>query len=311
MTDLHFAQISDVHISPLGDQFDMLSGRSAGFLADIVCELNRIDDLDFVLFSGDLLVTAQQQEFDRFLEAVSPLEKPYYVIPGNHDYAPANSNDGLTRLEFMRYVNPQFESLSTVPGSQLGHWSLTVKPGIQLIGLDSNRDEDWGGVITALQMTWLKNELAAHAGKLIVLAVHHPLHALAPIDHHPEWSNFVLENGPELLALLDSQPQVKVVLTGHHHLTKADRLGRRIHLACPSLAIYPCAYRTVRLGRQNNDQWWIEWQTHQATDEANLAEAHTRMLDGWVEVGFEPDFVEAYMRRAWGRDEDRDGRVIL
>lgn len=311
MTDLHFAQISDVHISPLGDQFDMLSGRSAGFLADIVCELNRVDDLDFVLFSGDLLVTGQQQELDQFLEAVLPLEKPYYVIPGNHDHAPPGRGEGLTRQEFMRYVDPQFEGQFQVPGSQPGYWSLTVKPGIQLIGLDSNRDEDWGGVIAAPQMAWLKNELAAHADKLIVLAVHHPLHALAPIDQVPEWSNFVLKNGPELLALLDSQPQVKVVLTGHHHLTKADTLGRRIHLACPSIAIYPCAYRTLQLGRQSNDHWWIEWQTHPAADEANLAEAHTRMLEGWAEVGFERDFVEAYIHQARGRAEDRTGWVVL
>jgi 3',5'-cyclic AMP phosphodiesterase CpdA len=311
MTALHFAQISDVHISVLGDQYDMLSGRSAGFLAGIVFELNRIDDLDFVLFSGDLLVTGRQQELDQFLEAVLPLEKPYYVIPGNHDYAPADSAEGLTRQEFMRHVNPEFEGRPPAPGSQPGYWSLTVNPDIQLIGLDSNRDEDWGGVITAPQMAWLKNELAAHADKLIVLAIHHPLHALAPIDQYPEWSNFVLENGPELLALLDSQPQVKVVLTGHHHLTKADRLGRRIHLACPSIAIYPCAYRTLRLDRQNNDRWWIEWQTHPAADEANLAEAHTRMLDGWTGVGFERDFVEAYVRQARGREEDRTGRVAL
>ncbi|HEX9925697.1 MAG TPA: hypothetical protein VGD99_23785, partial [Anaerolineae bacterium] len=121
----------------------------------------------------------------------------------------------------------------------------------------------------------------------------------------------VLKNGPELLTLLDSQPQVKVVLTGHHHLTKADTLGRRIHLACPALAIYPCAYRTLRFDQHSGDQWWVEWQTHQATDEANLADAHTRMLEGWIEVGFERDFVEAYVRQAWGREEDRRGRVVL
>ncbi|HEX9926497.1 MAG TPA: metallophosphoesterase, partial [Anaerolineae bacterium] len=120
MTDLHFAQISDVHISVLGDQYDMLSGRSAGFLADLVFELNQIDDLDFVLFSGDLLVTGQRQELDQFLEAVWFLEKPYYVIPGNHDYTPTDGDEGLTRQEFMRHVNPQFQDRSSAPGSQPG-----------------------------------------------------------------------------------------------------------------------------------------------------------------------------------------------
>jgi hypothetical protein len=38
-TNLHFAQISDIHISSLGDHHDMLSGRSADFLTDIFTEL--------------------------------------------------------------------------------------------------------------------------------------------------------------------------------------------------------------------------------------------------------------------------------
>lgn len=311
MTTLHFAQISDVHISTLGDQYEMLSGRAADFLAGVVTTLNQLADLDFVLFSGDLFVDATQQEFERFRQVVQALEKPYYVIPGNHDRRSLESRQGLTRREFARYFNPQLEARPTAPEAQAGYWSLAVSPEVQLIGLDSIRDKDWGGVIDATQIEWLKTELEAHTDKLVILAVHHPFHALAPIDSRPVWSNFVCDNGPEMLALLDQYPQVKVVLTAHHHLTRVDTFGRRLHLACPAVSIYPCAYRTLRLSRQGDHTWQIEWQTHPVTDAATVAEARERMVSQWRSLDCEPDFVEAHVQLAWGRPADRQGKATL
>ena len=58
MTNLHFAQISDIHFSVLGDQYDMLSSQAADFLAAIVTNLNQIEELDFVLVVGQLPLLA-------------------------------------------------------------------------------------------------------------------------------------------------------------------------------------------------------------------------------------------------------------
>ncbi len=311
MTILHFAQISDIHLSVLGDQYDMLSGHAADFLTNIVTDLSQNSDLDFVLITGDLFVMASQPEFDRFQQAIQTLQKPYYVIPGNHDHRSPDNTTSFTRHQFARHFNPQIGDRPTTPEAQAGYWSLTLKPGIQLIGLDSNRDEDWGGIIDSTQIEWLKNELTTHADKLIVLAVHHPFHSLALIDHDPDWSKFVCDNGSEMLALLDRYPQVKIVLTGHHHLTKVDSFGQRLHLACPAVSIYPCAYRTLRLSRQFDGRWCIEWQTHPATNEATVAKARQRMVKSWIDFGLTPDFVETHARLAWGNPEDRQGKVVL
>jgi Icc protein len=311
-SSLHFAQISDIHLSSLGDHHDLLSGRSEGFLAGIFAALNQIEDLDFVLITGDLFDTANREEFDRFQQVNRTLQKPAYVIPGNHDRRNLDSLEGLTRHQFARHFNPQFEARPTTPDAQAGYWSMTVKPNIQLIGLDSVRDEDWGGVIDTIQLEWLENELVTHTDKLIILATHHPFHALAPIDHHPDWTNFVCDNGPEILTLLDRYPQVKVVLTGHHHLTRVDTLGKWLHLACPAVSIYPCAYRTLRLSQQFDSSWSLEWQTHPAADEATIAEARQRMAKAWHEVGgFELDFVIKHVHLALGNEKDRKGQANL
>ncbi len=312
MTNLHFAQISDIHISQLGDYHDMLSGRSAEFLSGVIARLNRIDDLDFVLFSGDLFVTADNWELEQFQAVAGALKKPYHIIPGNHDRRDAHQTEGLTRHQFAQRFNPQVADRPGDPEAQNGYWSIEVADGVQLIGLDSNRDEDWGGIVDALQLVWLKDELAKNVKKLVMVTVHHPLHPMVPIDYDPFWRRFVCDTGPELLALLDENPQVKMVLTGHHHMTRVDRLGNRLHLACPALPIYPCAYRTLRLRKQQADgPWHLAWQTHSAVDAATVAEAQKAAMDSWNQIGFDSEFIESHLEFARGSDYDRNGTTEI
>jgi 3',5'-cyclic AMP phosphodiesterase CpdA len=308
---LHFAQISDIHISSLGDYEEILSGRAADFLVGVVAGLNRQADLEFVLLTGDLFNTPTAPNVALFEQVIQTLAKPYYIIPGNHDRRNADETEGLTRQEFARRFNPQVQARPTAPEAQAGYWSVPVRPEVQLIGLDSNRDKDWGGIIDPIQLAWLAAELAAHADKLVILAVHHPLHPLAPIDDHPDWRNFVCDNGPEMLRLLDQHPQAKVVLTAHHHQTKADQLGRRLHLACPALSVYPCAYRTLTLTRSAEGTWQIEWQTYPVVEVDLMAEARQRLLQAWQGAGFEPDFVELHAQLAYGSEWDRHGKLEL
>jgi 3',5'-cyclic AMP phosphodiesterase CpdA len=308
---LHFAQISDIHISSDGDHDDLLSGQAAEFLTRIVTDLNQIRDLDFVLISGDLFDTASQAEFDQFRAAIAPLKSPTYIIPGNHDRRDPEIDQGLTRHQFAHHFNPQVAERPTDPEAQAGYWSVEINPQVQLIGLDSIVDGDWSGVVDAPQLAWLENQLVSHAQKFVILSVHHPLHKLAPVDDDPKFYKFVCDNGSEVLALLDQHPQVKLVLTGHHHQTKADRLGQRLHLAAPAVAIYPCAYRTLRLSQQADKPWTLTWQTHPVTNEATRAEARRRMALSWAEAGFAPDFVEMHIELALGTTADRQGSITF
>jgi 3',5'-cyclic AMP phosphodiesterase CpdA len=303
MSSLHFAQISDMHISRLGDHHELLGGHAADFLAAAVAALNRLPDLDFVLLAGDLLDTGHPAELDRFRQAIAPLRCPYYIIPGNHD----QGEPGFTRREFAVAFNPQVAARPTNPAAQAGYWSLAVKPGVQLIGLDSVRDDEAGGLIDPPQIAWLRDELEAHRDNFIIVAVHHPLHPLAPLDADPHWGRiFLCENGPQILALLDDYPQVKLVLTAHHHLTGATLFGgRRLHLAGPAVAVYPCAYRTVRLSRQR-----VAWQTHTLTDATTREMARCRLIAAGQEFGLNQETMEAYCRLAWGSDYDRAGEWL-
>jgi hypothetical protein len=113
------------------------------------------------------------------------------------------------------------------------------------------------------------------------------------------------------LDLFDDHPQVKVVLSGHHHITKADRLGERWHLACPALVIYPCGYRTFRLQETEPDVWELSWQTQPATDAATIATARQLYLDSWQAAGFEAEYMETHALLALGNSFDQNGTATI
>ena len=115
----------------------------------------------------------------------------------------------------------------------------------------------------------------------------------------------------DALRTISEQTGVKIVLTGHHHMSKVDKLNGRLHVSTPSIAGYPCAYRTFQLAQQG-EGWRLSWQTHSATDPETIAKARHLMQSGWQEfVGFEADFVSEYVRLSLGSDEDRQGTAVL
>ncbi len=303
---IHFAQLSDIHIGLVGNHHEVLAGQATNFLANVVADLSHLTDLDFVLISGDISDSAHPDELAQFEKIIQTLPCPCYIVPGNHDRHP----NGLTRYQFAQRFNPQIDQRPIDGQAQASYWSIAVHPDVQLIGLDSMRDENWGGIIDLTQMAWLKDELATHADKLIMLMVHHPFHSLAPVDYYTPYQFFVCDNSSEVLALLDQHPQVKVVLTGHHHQVKADWFGSRLHLACPGLSIYPCAYRSIRL-QQVDGAWQFEWHTYFATDEATVATARQISVNAWQAAGFNHDFVEDNTRLALGNNLDWHGQAIF
>ena len=93
--DLKFAQIADVHFS-LSQELN--SKQSLKWAVD---ELNKIEDLDFVVFLGDNIDKSNKEILKSFLNIVSGLNKPYYIVLGNRD---AHKISGITKDEYMEIV---------------------------------------------------------------------------------------------------------------------------------------------------------------------------------------------------------------
>jgi outer membrane protein assembly factor BamB/predicted phosphohydrolase len=73
---IKFAWLTDIHIGYPTAEED---------LNQSVNDINSIDDLNFTIVSGDITATGTLQELSLAKSILDKLNKPYYIIPGNHD----------------------------------------------------------------------------------------------------------------------------------------------------------------------------------------------------------------------------------
>jgi 3',5'-cyclic AMP phosphodiesterase CpdA len=91
--DFKFAFITDVHYF-----YDNLR--------TVVEDINKRDDILFVIFGGDIADQALLKEYEIFYDIMQNLNKPYLTVIGNHDY---NSNGSIIYKEMFGDYNYSFE----------------------------------------------------------------------------------------------------------------------------------------------------------------------------------------------------------
>lgn len=308
---LRFAQLTDVHLNAANSSWRLPGSLPERLFTRTVDELNAHDDLDFVLITGDVLNGGSADEVARFREIIGKLEKPWHFIPGNHDgfYDP-NYPNPLPPQEAVSRIDPRMAQPEPIP--QHARWSRTAADGVQLIGLESRIADDWNGVINAEQMDWLRGELAAHQGDdLIIVAVHHPLHNLTPLNEKEPWSNFICDNGPAVEALFDEVPAVKLVLSGHHHASQiVQRANGRLHVTTAPLTRYPCVWRDIRL-TESGDSWSAHVETRSPATAGECWLALEKLKAGKTAKRYASDAQSAWAEFVRGRPEDRAFEVAL
>src|SRR5689334_2935596 len=292
--DLRLAQISDIHMSRQPDDGMVFQAEAGRLLAGAITQINTLPGLDCVLVTGDLVDKGTPDELADVLAQLANLRVPWYAIPGNHDVAFRPNPDLLTRRRFFEQVAAAAPADSDAydGAAERGSWTILLKPGVRLVALDSNIPGDWSGEIDATQLAWLETTLDAASEPLVVLMVHHPLHKVFGGWERPEfagqdWNKFFCNNGAEVRALLDRYPQVRLVLTGHDHVSRIDQFKGRLHVAAPALSSYPLAFRTIHVHGIERG-WTFTWQTYTPADDALLAEAQAKLESGTLGQAFAP-----------------------
>src|SRR4051812_44330221 len=169
---VRLAQISDLHLSPPGTSEGMMMLAESGPLLErAVAAINALPDLDAVLVSGDLIDDGTPATLDAAIALLNRLRVPWYAVPGNHDVAFLPSADKLDRRRFYKQILAAVPDGAAVYGDapDQGSWTTLIKPGVRLIGLDTNVPGDWWGRVDAGQLAWLQETLDAASEPLIVL----------------------------------------------------------------------------------------------------------------------------------------------
>lgn len=209
-------QVTDMHIKAGGKLSYRVVDTEAS-LARCVAQLLRLPQPpDAVIFTGDLTDFGRPEEYDNLARLLEPLAMPLFLMPGNHDDPEAMR----ARFPSHAYMRQRAGKLDFV---------IDAFP-VRLVALDSTIPMKSGGELTASQLQWLDETLAAVPGKPTIVAIHHP----------PFWTGIghmdrmALGNPAQMEAVIARHPQVERVIAGHLHRNIAKRFGGTIASTSPS-----------------------------------------------------------------------------
>lgn len=290
MTTLNFkfAVISDLHIAlphtiwDAPNRFHLVEVSIPAF-EQILAQLAG-DRPDFLLLPGDLVQHGERENHQWMAERLAQLPFPTYVVPGNHDVVSQWGNlptdeSGKDRIALTDFPKI-YQQFGYADGQQL-YYQKEILPNVHLIGLNSNAFDAEGvqigtGIIDDDQLAWLDEQLAALAGKFVMVMVHHNV-----LEHLPGQSTtklgqrYMIQNAPELVERLQAA-KVPVAFTGHLHVQDIAQADDFYAITTGSLVSYPHPYRMMSLTTDEAGQYQLrvesqriesvpEWPTLQQT----------------------------------------------
>ncbi len=195
-TLFRFALVTDTHIGVQTGQED---------LERTVADINTQPQVDFVIFSGDVTEFGTDQELKLAKSIISRLQKPWYIIPGNHD---------------TKWSESGCNSFRTVFGDETFSF---VHKGYWFVGTNCGPNMRMGpGQVPRENLVWLDEQLKKPQYKQLPVIY---------VNHYPQDEG--LNNWFDVLDRLRGR-DVKVMLCGHGHANKAYNWEGRPGVMCRS-----------------------------------------------------------------------------
>lgn len=299
-----FVNISDPHLAleEKEGKFQITQG-SRKILIDTINELNRMQDLDFVTMTGDLLNDGEPWNLNNLQEILLGLKVPFYLLLGNHDYAHPGK-PGISKAEIIfSFQGHGFQE-------NYGWYSLDPVPGLHAVFLDSTMSNSHGGHIPKIELDWLDKDLYENRDKLTIVFLHHLLVPAYPFNETGQWKRIIMvENANEVRALLKKYPQVQFVISGHHHLGKIKTVDGIHYFVNHSLVSYPNRYTVYELTPTKLKYWTVD-----ISDKEMIALAKKKLVEKdnpffkilGISLG-EPGAEEALLKMVLGSAQDNSG----
>ena len=231
---LDLVHITDTHITDRSSTSYKALGNSKELLVDAVEQINKIVGLDFVMFGGDMVDSATDENFYNFYKIISKLKYPSLNAFGNHEYNGNMQKDQL--LDIIKGYNPNYMFDDT-------YYAFSPKSDYRIIVLDANveNSKTVSGYLSKEQLDFLDKELYENQDKVVVIAMHHaPVEPFVAKEH-------AITNAKEMTDILVKYSNPIIVLSGHYHAAKIRRIGNLVFVSTPSLVTYPMAFRHIKI----------------------------------------------------------------
>jgi hypothetical protein len=235
-----FAHMTDLHLDVKGENTWQYREKSVPLFIDALRQLGRLPKLNFVVFGGDQIHYGpnDKESLDVFQKWTAQLNMPLYILLGNTEVSPAAGVSRLGREDYLKAWAGR--------GLRPGHssWAFDPVHNVRVIGFDVTVDGKPHGEASVQELKWLENEFKANKSKkLIILFTHQLLMPTTPRDMSHEWSFWMVKNHARVREVIESYPNVRLVISGHHHASKVETVGKVTYVSDPAVVTYPCSFR--------------------------------------------------------------------
>jgi len=241
-----FAHITDLHLDVKGTSTWQHREKSVPLFIDALRQIGRLPKLEFVIFGGDQIHAGPRDRDSLYVfqQWTNHLDLPYYILLGNTEVSPVPGVSTLTKEDYLQAWRGRGV------GSGRSSWSVEPEKGVRVLGLDVTVDGKPYGEASPASLSWLGNELAASAKARLVIVVTHQL--LLPTnkgDSGPEGALWMVKNHTAVRDVLEKHPNVRMVVSGHHHASRVETVNGITYVADPAIVTYPCAFRVFTVSR--------------------------------------------------------------
>ncbi len=240
-----FAHITDLHLDVKGTSTWQHREKSVPLFIDTLRQLGKLQKLKFVIFGGDQVQAGPRDRASLFVfqEWTKQLDLPYYMLLGNMEVSPVPGASKLSRADYLL----AWRGRGVGPGRS--SWSVEPVKGVRIIGWDVTVEGKPYGEAGPAAIAWLANELAAsRKARLVIVVTHQLLLPTTPRDTMPEWSLWMVRNHSAVRDVLEQYPNVRLVISGHHHVSRVETVKQITYVADPAIVTYPCAFRVFTVG---------------------------------------------------------------
>lgn len=239
-SDLKFVQISDVHFSTRNVNTSFkLTAESGKILDDVIDQVNNTPDVNFVMFSGDLIDKPFEKELQAVLPHVEKLKYPWYVLFGNHDVCVGGY---LTKSLYFDIVSKHNENFNF----EKPYYSFVPRKGYKVIVLDTIIDTriTSNGNIYPEELKWLDEELNKSKKDIVLIFMHVPITEPFSSEGHR------LLNAGAVQAIIEKYKNPIGVFQGHYHASRITQKGNVLYVNSPALVSYPNAFRVITIKKE-------------------------------------------------------------
>lgn len=228
--NIKFVQVSDAHLS-------VDSEYSMNVLKSAVDDINNQQGVSFVVFTGDNINNPTEDNLRAFVDIVSKLNVPYYVVLGNHDVYKSQ------KMSKQRYYEILRERHIFYPQRKPNY--VFKKNDFVFIIVDGAKEVIPGAVGYYRQETldWLDKQLTKYADKSVVIFQHFPV-------EYPEGSETRLKTHKtyrveDYREVLEKHHNVLAIVSGHFHTNYETMKDGVYHISSPSLVGLPQSYKII------------------------------------------------------------------